>query len=85
MKHDYEAALSWIVEQMNKSRFFGGGFVRKYDTIAYALKLAAKLEQEPSKGMIDAAATDKTEMLSFTRIFKDMLDQARKEIEDDYV
>lgn len=47
------------------------------DAIEYALKLAAKLEQEPSEGMVVAGDQfDDTD-----NVFKAMYEQAKREIE----
>lgn len=56
------------------------------DEITYALKLAAKLEQEPTERMLDAGMANiiSTNEVTFTEleiVFQAMLEQAKREIE----
>jgi len=92
----FEEALKWI--DRKKREHFGEiallkGFAfdgQKYktpeemETIEYALKLTARLEQVPSKRMILAATSrnDKHEQTMYHGIFKAMIEQLKKEVED---
>ena len=60
---------------------YEGWAIHFHDTITYALKLAAKLEQGPSEGMIKAALDKMTSFTTSADTFITMLEQAKREIE----
>lgn len=97
MTHDFEAALSDFESTDQNPHNFSGKQYREWrddmrelfldvheETIIFALKLAHKVTQEPSEGMVDEADIENMQWApcaDYDVIFKAMIKKACEEVE----